>query len=88
MNHFQGGFMNRSSGPRKTANLSDSVHHQLNKYALAAGAAGVGALALAQPAGAKIVYTPAHIGIGLRKVGIDLNHDGITDFNITIRNTG
>jgi hypothetical protein len=31
---------------RKTANLSDSVLHQLNSYALVAGAAGVGMLAL------------------------------------------
>jgi hypothetical protein len=49
--------MKRSSGPRKTANFSRSIHQQLNMYALAAGAAGVGVLALAQPAEAKIVYT-------------------------------
>jgi hypothetical protein len=33
--------MTRSPWPRKTANLSNSVHHQLTMYALAAGAAGV-----------------------------------------------
>ena len=49
--------MERSSGPRMTAKLSESVHHQLNMYALAAGAAGVGVLALAQPVAAEIVYT-------------------------------
>jgi hypothetical protein len=37
--------MKRSSGPRKTADLSKSVHQQLSMYALAAGAAGVSALA-------------------------------------------
>src|SRR5580693_8618279 len=75
--------MKRSSGPRKTANLSESVHHQLNMYTLAAGAAGVGALALAQTAEARIVYTPAHVTIGLHdSYKLDLNHDGIADFTI------
>src|SRR5207245_534493 len=33
---LQGGLMKRSSGPRKTAsNLSESIHRQLGKYALA-----------------------------------------------------
>jgi hypothetical protein len=50
--------MKRSFRPRKSANLSDSVQQQLNKYSLAAAAAGVG-LVLGQPAEAKIVYTPA-----------------------------
>ncbi len=72
--------MKRSSRPRKTADLSESVHKQLNMYALAAGAAGVGVLALAQPSEAKIVYTPANVGCGPCK--LDLNHDGITDFTI------
>lgn len=50
--------MKRSSRPGATAELSDSLHHRLNSYALAASAAGVGVLAVAQPADAKIVYTP------------------------------
>jgi len=38
-------------------------------------------LTLTQPAHAKIVYTPAHLGVGLhRPLGLDLNHDGIVDF--------
>jgi hypothetical protein len=78
--------MPRSSRPIRTpANLSESIHQQLNMYALAAGAAGVGVLALAQPVEAKIVYTPAHRIIGPdSSYLLDLNHDGITDF--TIRN--
>jgi hypothetical protein len=56
--------MKHSSGPRKTANLSESVHQQLNMYGVAAGAAGVGMLALAQPSEAKIVYTPANVQFG------------------------
>jgi hypothetical protein len=74
--------MKRSSGPRKTANLSESTNRQLNKYALAAGAAGVGMLASANPAYAKIVYTPSNIPINVNGalVDLDLNHDGINDF--------
>jgi hypothetical protein len=52
-------------------------------YTLAAGAAGVCILALAQPAEAKIVYTPANIRLGMNQhYDLDLNHDGITDFSI------
>jgi hypothetical protein len=71
---------------RKTGNLSESVHHQLNMYALGAGAAGVGALALAQPVEAKIVYTPANVQIGgtVGKLNLDLNNDGITDFEFCV----
>jgi hypothetical protein len=70
--------------PRKTANLRDCVQRQLNSYALAAGAAGVGMLALAQPAEAKIVYTPAHRVIGPNtSYNLDLNHDGNIDFIIS-----
>jgi hypothetical protein len=73
--------MQRSSGPRKTANLSDSIHHQLNMYALAASAAGVGMLALVPATEAKIVYTPSHIPIKVNdRIVLDLNHDGINDF--------
>jgi hypothetical protein len=74
--------MTRSSGPRKTANLSESIHHQLNMYALAAGAAGVSLVALAQLAEANIVYTSSHIHINPKTgtVWLDLNHDGIRDF--------
>jgi hypothetical protein len=77
--------MKRSPLPRKTARISDSLHRQLNMYALAAGAAGVGALCFAKPAEARIVYTPAHVAIkangGL--FHIDLNHDGTPDFGLS-----
>jgi hypothetical protein len=73
--------MKRSSGPRKTANLSKSVSQQLNAYALVASAAGMGVLALSQPGEAKIVYTKTHRVIGLGQYyDLDLNHDGIADF--------
>ncbi len=75
--------MKQSVRPRETANLSDSILRQLNLYALAASAAGVGVLALAQSAEAKIVYTKTHVVIGTNHIyDLDLNHDGIADFKI------
>lgn len=68
------------SGPRKTADLSQSMHQDLNMYALAGSAAGVGMLALAQPAEAKIVYTAANEKFVNHSFAIDLNHDGKADF--------
>jgi hypothetical protein len=53
-------------------------------YALAAGAAGVGLMALTQSAEAKIVYTPTHrVILGKHEISLDLNHDGIADFTIS-----
>jgi hypothetical protein len=76
--------MNRSSKPSRTSSiLSDSVLEHLNRYAVAATAAGVGVLAATPPAEAKIVYTPAHIRISPHHmVSLDLNHDGKTDFTL------
>jgi hypothetical protein len=75
-----------SSRLHKTASdLSESARQQLHMYAIAAGAAAVGALALAQPVEAKIVYTSANVVIGYNGVSyynLDLNHGGITDFTI------
>jgi hypothetical protein len=72
--------MKHSAGGRKTpSKLSESTHHRLNMYALAASAAGVGALIAPNSADAKIVYTPTDVKInGVYK--LDLNHDGKTDF--------
>src|ERR1700721_2980635 len=77
--------MKRSTGPRKTADLSESIHQQLNTYAISATAAGVGMLAFVQPSEAKIVYTPAHVHIAQNRglFRFDLNHDGISDFGLS-----
>jgi hypothetical protein len=78
--------MKPSPRPRTTVELSKSLHRQLNAYAIAAGAAGVGMLALAQPAEAKIVYTPAHVVLTTvyphTSYNLDLNHEGINDFRL------
>lgn len=75
--------MTQSSRP--IASLSEPIRQQLNAYALAAGVAGVGMLALAHPVEAKIVYTPANIPIVQDggPVELDLNHDGINDFQFS-----
>ena len=78
--------MKPSSKPRKPVSLSDSVHHRLNMYALAASAAGVGVLALAQPSEGKIVYTPTHQNIPPNSIyALDLNGDHHTDFLLVNR---
>jgi len=78
--------MNRSSRASRTpVTLSDSINGHLNRYALAAGAAGVGVLALAQPSQARIVYSPAHVNFSQHPpVTLDLNHDGIGDFILAL----
>jgi hypothetical protein len=67
--------------------LHESLNQQLSMYAVAASAAGVGMLALAQPAEARIVYTPANVRIVQNKglIFFDLNHDGIPDFALSNR---
>jgi hypothetical protein len=77
--------MPHSAPPRAAAPLSDSVHQLLNMYARAAAAAGVGILALAPSAHAKIIYTPANIPIPVNGglVGLDLNNDGTVDFEFS-----
>src|ERR1700720_3949367 len=67
---------------RTPSGLSESINQHLNMYALAATAAGVGFLALSQPAEAKIVYTPASVTIVPNNtITLDLNHDGVADFS-------
>jgi hypothetical protein len=71
------------SSKRTTQQLSESLHRQLNAYALAASAAGVSMLALAHPAQAKIIYTKADKVISPNATfHLDLNHDGIKDFDL------
>jgi hypothetical protein len=78
--------MNRSSKqPRNRQQLSESLLTHVNAYALAAGAAGVSIMALAQPADAEIIVTQANGNIPINKyVSIDLNHDGVPDFRFLL----
>ena len=69
--------------PKMPVELSESVRHKVETYALAASAAGVSLLVLAQPADARIVYTSTHHVIGhTGRYNLDLNHDSKTDVTI------
>ncbi len=73
----------RAKSPR-TRPTRQQLNPRLDKmiaaYATAASAVGVAILAAAQPAEAKIVYTKTRKTI--TTFSLDLNHDGIPDFNI------
>jgi hypothetical protein len=58
--------------------FAHALEQQIQTYALTASAAGVGVIALAFPAEARIIYTPANLPIN-GYVAVDLNQDGITD---------
>jgi hypothetical protein len=63
--------------------LSEGLDKRLASYAAAASAAGVGLLFSADPASARIVYTPVYTEVEVfpgSPFPLDLNHDGITDF--------
>jgi hypothetical protein len=69
------------SRSRQTAQGESRLNKTLAAYMLAAGAAGVGILASALPAQARVVYTPAdrkidpNVGLSL-----DLTNHGVTEF--------
>jgi hypothetical protein len=77
--------MKKSPRRRIHLKLSESAVHQLHQYALGATATGVGMLALAHPAEAKIVYTHADTSIPVNGglIELDLNHDGVNDFRFS-----
>jgi hypothetical protein len=70
-------------GFKKPAPVSAALEKRLLSYAAAASAAGVGMLALAQPAEARIVYKPAHVKILDSSHYLVLNGDGIPNFLIS-----
>lgn len=70
--------------------LLKSIDSRLKAYGMAAAAASVSVLALAEPALSKVVITNKNIpiprcdGLGACPVKVDLNHDGIADFSFTL----
>ena len=70
---------------RSVASLTSKLDKTLLAYTAAAGAAGVGVLALAQPVEAKVIFTPASILVPQHggPVYLDLNGDGINDFQFS-----
>lgn len=62
--------------------IKKKLEAKLFAYAMAAGAAGVAALALVEPSPAEVVYTPAerHLFDGPGGYRLDVNNDGVVDF--------
>jgi hypothetical protein len=68
---------------RKPVELGERINKRWLGYA-AAGAAGVGMLASVQPGQADIIFTSAHTTIAPNtSLSLDVNHDGIADFQLT-----
>src|SRR5258708_24407700 len=75
---------NAKHQPLVTVRISPKLDKNLTTYVAVASAAGVGLLAAGQLAEAKIVYTPANVTLGRNSTYVlDLNNDGIPDFEIT-----
>lgn len=71
----------RISAQAKKPALSGTAEHGLRLYSLAAAAASVSALALAQPAEGEVIITNKTIPIHANTpVFLDLNKDGVNDF--------
>lgn len=66
---------------RQRAQVESKLERKLLAYAAVAGAAGVGILAAAQPAEGKVVYTAVNSEIS-PAFALDLNGDGVNDFNL------
>lgn len=72
------------SRKRAIAGLSARAEKRLASYLAAAGAAGAGLFAWAQPAAAEVVYSSANQVLGGNSIyQVDLNNDGIADINLT-----
>jgi hypothetical protein len=72
----------RTPTKRATAPVGTKLDKNLLAYTAAASAAGVGMLAMAQPAQGKVMYTPGNIPIVQNGalLALDLNNDGTADF--------
>src|ERR1700676_3671133 len=68
---------------RLNSQTNSSMEKSLVAYVTAATAASVAMLAAAPPAAAEIVYTRTHVTIGaMSTYGLDVNRDGVKDFDI------
>src|SRR6266516_2224584 len=83
------GIMPRKQSPRPTPVVfSRTIDHDLKSYSIAAIAAGASILALAAPAEGEVVITRKTIPIPVgQTVFIDLDHDGINDFQFNLTST-
>jgi hypothetical protein len=84
-NRRQSGRLQERQSRRAETELRWPLANRLAAYALAAGGAGLGMMATAQPAEARIVYTTAHEVFAFPySVFLDVNNDGINDFRFSI----
>jgi hypothetical protein len=74
------------SGPSKKSKKSiDTIDHRVKLYSLSAAAAGVSVLALTQASVGEVVITKKNIPLNTGgPVSIDLNKDGLADFQFSI----
>jgi hypothetical protein len=72
-------------GKKAQATLLHEMDRRLRAYALVASAGGVGWLALAQPANAQVVYTPANISISEGDLFLHLNCGQKVNFRLSDR---
>lgn len=80
--------MQRNPKSRRAVILPQPLRKKIDFYTLAAGAAGVGMLALAHPAEGEVVYTPANLQMNVPNTyQIDLNNDGKVDMQIHFSTT-
>jgi hypothetical protein len=77
-----------STHSRTTILVNSKLETSLLGYVAAAGAAGVALLAAAQPAQAKIVYTPMNNVPLTSLTSIDVNGDGVADINFLFFTSG
>jgi hypothetical protein len=77
----------KSLGHHSGRNSQESVERRMTSYALAAATAGVSLLALAPPANGEVVVTKTNLIVG-NPATIDLNHDGIPDFQFQLAFAG
>lgn len=70
---------------RSNSGESGSADHRVRVYTLAAAAAGVSMLAMSLPAEGSVVVTRKNIAIPLNgTVSVDLNKDGLADFEFSL----
>jgi len=79
----------KSISRRPMSPLNGKLDRRLAAYVAVASAAGIGLLGAPQAAEGEVVYTPANVSFqDTGKVMIDLNNDGIPDFEVLRRQCG
>jgi hypothetical protein len=81
-------YKGRSAKNRAANRLGRRLENTLLNYGAAASAAGVGILALIQPANAKVIVTPTHKRVlPNQTLKLELDNDGTTEFSLKIFNS-